>query len=485
MHTFHPLRLRLSELTASQAPASLSQLLAALDPDELISVWSGPDFASHPQPTLVGEAAAVALIAAPAAPPQVLVDEALTTTVLTDPSREDVLGLLASRDHLPGDQVRQQPQFMRLARSWQKLVENAVLADEDGAAASLKSAGLTLPAAFISFGFGPHAPAVAILPRRTWIEFDGRWFVLEVGAGDKDRPHSEPDAGHSEPEAGRADAARSLIAGEEPTNPVHTVELTPGTMRRSQWRRAVAEVIAEIQAGNAQKVVMSRDLQVHSTARFEAAQLASSLAEKNPSCWVFAVAGLVGASPEMLASVRGSLVHSRVLAGTCRPGEGEQLLHSAKDRQEHALAVSSVIGALESMTRRLEVDPEPFLLELSHVSHLATDISGQMESGRGLCDVLTQLHPSAAVCGTPTQEAFEILAAFERTDRGRYTGPVGWMDASGGGACAIALRCGQIDASAHHIRLFAGGGIMPTSAPDAELAETQAKMAAMLEILGV
>lgn len=496
MHTFDPLRLRLSALTAPQAPSSFSELLTTLDPNELISVWSGPDFASHCQPTLVGEGAAVALVASPAAPPQVVVDETLTTTVLANPSREDVLGMLSSRDHLPGDQVRQQPQFMRLSRRWQKLVEDASFVDEDGVTDSLEAGGLALPTAFISFGFGPHAPAVAILPRRTWIQFDGRWFVLEASVGDANvtvsedvaRPAPETTAGEDlggKPAGTTVSPALPHSRGREAADDAHAVELTPGTMRRSQWRRAVAEVIAEIKGGHAQKVVMSRDLRVHSSARFEVSQLASSLAQNNPSCWVFAVAGLVGASPEMLASVRGNEVHSRVLAGTCRPGEGAQLLRSAKDREEHALAVSSVTGALESMTRRLDVDPEPFLLDLSHVSHLATDISGQLESWRGLCDVLAQLHPSAAVCGTPTQEAFEILAAFERTDRGRYTGPVGWMDARGGGACAIALRCGQVDTSAHNIRLFAGGGIMPNSDPDAELAETQAKMAAMLETLGV
>lgn len=466
MHTFSPVRLRLHALAPTQAPRSLTDLLVTLPVSELVSVWSGPDFSEHRQPTLVGVGAAVALIVAPAPPPQVWVDESLATTVLYHPSREDVLGLLSARDHLPGDQVRHQPQFSRLWRCWQELVKHLQLDTDATTAAAFAQTDISWPAAFVSFGFGPHVPAVAILPRRTWIHWEQQWFVLDA-----------------EVEGVPAPADTAAVSWQE--SPDASVELTPGTMRRSQWQRAVAEVIAEIRAGNAQKVVMSRDLRVHAPQGFPVGQLASSLAQKNPTCWVFAVAGLVGASPEMLASVRGPQVRSRVLAGTCPAGAGSQLLQSTKDREEHALAVASVTGALESMTRQLQASAEPFLLELPHVCHLATEVHGQLESYRSLCDVLAGLHPSAAVCGTPTQAAFEILAAFERTDRGRYSGPVGWMDTRGSGACAIALRCGQLDSAGTSIRLFAGGGIMPTSDPDAELEETQAKMAAMLESLGI
>ncbi|MDO5722277.1 MAG: isochorismate synthase [Actinomycetaceae bacterium] len=478
MHTFDSLALTLRRLDPSQAPADLPDLVSQLDPSQLLSVWAGPDFAAHPQPTLVGEGAALALVAAPAPPPGVYVDESITTSTLINPSRDDVMGLLSARDHVPGDQVRQQPQFSRISRRWQQVVSQATLADEGGHGPSLVAAGLTLPVAFISFGFGPHTPAVAVLPRRTWINFAGEWFVLTAQVNADSVPESVPAGSQPHPVSG------TPVSG-APAPALGSVALTPGTMRRSRWKAAVADVIAEIRSGAAQKVVMARDLNVQSQQPLALNQMVSNLHAANPSCWVFAVAGLVGASPEMLASVRGQEVHSRVLAGTCRPGEGELLMRSDKDREEHALAVSSVTGALESMTRTLQADAAPFLLDLAHVTHLATDISGHLESSRGLCDVLAQLHPSAAVCGTPTQDAFEILAAFEATDRGRYCGPVGWMDATGAGACAIALRCGQLDAGGTSIRLFAGGGIMPTSDPDAELAETQAKMAAMLETLGV
>ena len=102
-----------------------------------------------------------------------------------------------------------------------------------------------------------------------------------------------------------------------------------------------------------------------------------------------------------------------------------------------------------------------------------------------VCEVVRALHPTAAVCGTPTQQAFELLSVHELTDRGRYSGPVGWIDANGEGACAIALRCGQVLPDGQSIRVFAGGGIMPDSQPEVEVQETQAKMMPVLQAIGL
>ena len=124
----------------------------------------------------------------------------------------------------------------------------------------------------------------------------------------------------------------------------------------------------------------------------------------------------------------------------------------------------------------------PFLLELPNVVHLATDVSARLTDTR-LLDLVAALHPTAAVCGTPRDLAMRLIEELEDTERGRYSGPVGWVDASGDGEFAIALRCGL--ASGTRLRLYAGAGIMPDSDPDAELAETEAKMRPLLDALGV
>lgn len=159
-------------------------------------------------------------------------------------------------------------------------------------------------------------------------------------------------------------------------------------------------------------------------------------------------------------------------------------MESKKDRAEHSLAVESVARALDPITETLNVPEEPQILDLPNVSHLATDVTATLP-GAGVLDVVDALHPTAAVCGTPRTVAFHLLEDFESTERGRYSGPVGWIDAEGDGEFGIALRCGQVSEDGREVRVFAGGGIMPDSIPEVELAETRAKMAPVLQALGV
>ena len=95
--------------------------------------------------------------------------------------------------------------------------------------------------------------------------------------------------------------------------------------------------------------------------------------------------------------------------------------------------------------------------------------------------IAAALHPTAAVCGTPTDAAMELIRELEGMDRGRYAGPVGWLDSRGNGEWGIALRCAQLDGN--RARLFAGCGIVADSDPVAELAETQVKFRPMQDAL--
>ena len=216
------------------------------------------------------------------------------------------------------------------------------------------------------------------------------------------------------------------------------------------------------------------------------------LAEDYPECWAFAVEGLVGATPELLLRLRGGIATSRVLAGTLRrTGDanedlrrGEALARSIKDVEEHGYGVRSVVDALALHCTDVEVPAAPFVLELRNVMHLATDVRAVVTDGASSLSLLGALHPTAAVCGSPTDVALELIRELEELDRGRYAGPVGWLDASGDGEWGIALRCAQVDRDdPRRLRLFAGCGIVAGSQPLHELAESNAKLVPMRDAL--
>lgn len=270
------------------------------------------------------------------------------------------------------------------------------------------------------------------------------------------------------------------------------VTFADGAQSSAQWAGAVAEAVDLITAGRIDKVVLARDLQVTTAEAIDARWVLQRLAEDYENTWVFAVDGLVGASPEMLVRVEKGLVTSRVLAGTIRrTGDDEHdlalagsLARSSKDLEEHEYAVRSVADALRPHCSSMNVPEAPFVLHLPNVMHLATDVTGVLSDSTTSLALAESLHPSAAVCGTPTAAADEVITSLEQMDRARYAGPVGWIDATGDGEWAIALRCGSIDpAEPSRMRLFAGCGIVAGSDPDAEVAESDAKLVPMRDAL--
>jgi menaquinone-specific isochorismate synthase len=198
----------------------------------------------------------------------------------------------------------------------------------------------------------------------------------------------------------------------------------------------------------------------------------------------------VGATPELLIRRRGASVESLVLAGTARRAAveaddaavGAELLSSAKDNREHEFAVDSVALVLAGVCDDLTVDDGPFLLKLANVQHLATRVRGRLAEPLSALELAGRLHPTAAVCGTPRAEAEGLIRRLEGMERGRYAGPVGWVDAAGDGEFGIALRCAEVNGA--RARLFAGNGIVADSRPEAELEETRLKLRAMQSALG-
>jgi len=223
--------------------------------------------------------------------------------------------------------------------------------------------------------------------------------------------------------------------------------------------------------------------------RDKAGFVLTGLASRYPDCWTFAVDGLVGATPELLLALHDGQLTSLVLAGTTARGGDEaddqrlheELLKSSKNLEEHRYALDSLTQALQPLTTSMTTSPTPYLLELSNVVHLATAVSGTVVGGRDALDLIAAVNPSAAVGGTPTPVAVRMLRELEGFDRGRYAGPVGWIDANGQGEWGIALRCGLLEGNA--ARLFAGCGIVAESDPDAEVAEAQSKFVPMRDAL--
>jgi len=252
----------------------------------------------------------------------------------------------------------------------------------------------------------------------------------------------------------------------------------------------VESAIGQISAGDYEKVVLARDLIARSDQSVDTARLLQLLEQQYPSTWVFLIENLIGATPELLVRLSKSLVTSRVLAGTIRKTGNESadlalagsLAKSSKDLEEHEYAVRSVADALAPYCSSTNVPDSPFVLHLANVMHLATDVTGVVNESASHADIFTligALHPSAAVCGTPTKKAKIAIDGLEGMSRGRYAGPVGWIDARGDGEIGIALRCGLINESESTVRIFAGCGIVAGSNPADELAESQAKLIPM------
>lgn len=330
----------------------------------------------------------------------------------------------------------------------------------------------TGPLLFLSGTFDADEVSVAIIPRVTVGQRNGRTWVTWIGEAN----------------------APELTPAAQPEAPLN-LSWVGGAISPAQWEINVGKALAKIYGGEISKVVLARDLVAQSDLPFDARHIMNKLAESYSSTWIFSVANLVGATPELLVRLNKGLVTSRILAGTIqRTGDDQRdlalaasLARSSKDLEEHEYAVDSVAQTLAPFCSSTNVPETPFVLHLSNVMHLATDVTGVLTDSLAPADLFTvvrELHPSAAVCGTPRPTAQRVIKEVEAMSRGRYAGPVGWIDSKGEGEIGIALRCAQINSTnPREIRLFAGCGIVQGSDPAREYAESQAKLLPIREAL--
>jgi menaquinone-specific isochorismate synthase len=357
-------------------------------------------------------------------------------------------------------EIKGEDRFLK-ARSWwnEQLSEFSIQNNVHGIG--------TGPILFSSFSFDPNEPSVLIIPEIVLGHKNGKSWITWIGN------KSQPDV---------TKISNSTISSE--------ISWQKGSISEEKWRDQVSVAIAAIKSNQLEKVVLARDLNATSNTTIDIRNLMQRLEIEYPSTWLFLVDGLIGATPELLVRLSKSLVTSRVLAGTIRKSGNEDrdlalaasLAKSSKDLEEHEYAVKSVADALAPFCSSTNVPESPFVLHLSNVMHLATDVTGVLNDSAKQADIFTlieKLHPSAAVCGTPTEVAKKLIASLEEMNRGRYSGPVGWIDAHGDGEIAIALRCGQLSEDLKSIRIFAGCGIVAGSDPTNEYAESQAKLMPM------
>jgi menaquinone-specific isochorismate synthase len=301
-------------------------------------------------------------------------------------------------------------------------------------------------------------------------------------------------AGADPPEP--AAAAARLLAGEAPGGAGETPGAAPGPARviarwdRPGWRAAVTTILGEIAAGRLDKAVLAREVLVTARRPFSRAELLGRLAARGAGAYLYASDGFIGASPELLVARSGRLARSRPLAGTVPRGASPAeeaaglawLRTSAKEALEHRLVVEAVAGALAKAADRVEVAATR-VVRLPTVAHLGTEVTARLgDPPPTALELAALLHPTPAVAGTPRQAALDLLARLEPSGRGRYAGPVGWVDGAGDGEWAVALRCATLE-DGGAARLFAGAGIVAGSDPDAEWDETTSKLRAMLDVL--
>jgi isochorismate synthase len=333
------------------------------------------------------------------------------------------------------------------------------------------------PVAFLSLPFDDDTPASLVVPELVvGRAADGIRWITTVSADNFPEP---PPLTASSSRGGR---------------PVPSEFAVRAVRSPESWCDVVAAVVSRLgdQAADVrlQKVVLARELVIDADADIDIVDVLSRLRTAYPGAMVFSIDGLVGATPELLVSRMGDVVRSHPMAGTTpRTGDPESdarraatLLSSAKDRAEHQITIDMVLDTVLPFCSYVDSEPEPSIVALANVQHLASLVEGRLSSpAASVLTLVAVLHPTPAVCGWPTEPARALIAELEGFDRGRYTGAVGWVDRRGDGRFGVAIRCAEI--AGRRARLFAGNGIVADSDPATELAETRAKFQALLSAI--
>ncbi|MFK7918775.1 MAG: isochorismate synthase MenF [Ilumatobacter sp.] len=346
--------------------------------------------------------------------------------------------------------------------------ENAV--DALAAISHDSTVDIAAPVAVGAIAFRPGASTELQIPSVTLTKRDGQVWVTVVDDADVDQALAPP------PEP-------------SPTAPSWTISPLVDV---DHYLDAVASARDAVRAGLLTKAVIARPIHVGADQPISVHAVLRRLKATFSSSYRFSIDGFIGASPELLVEVDGSVVRSHPLAGTTpRTGDidndarlAAELQASAKNQIEHRVVIDDVHDRLLPFVSYLDEEPEPSIVTVANVQHLGTRLEGMLsQPPPTVVDLVRVLCPTPALGGHPRQEAIELIERVEGFERGRYGGAVGWVDANGNGTWAVAIRCAEFAADRRSARLVAGGGIVADSEPLAELAETQAKFQAMLSAI--
>lgn len=328
--------------------------------------------------------------------------------------------------------------------------------------------GTSQPVAFGALPFDRNEPGRFTIPTTMW---------TRTSDGERSRTDVFPSG--------------SPPASVEPGTAEMPTELTiRSVLPPRRWCEAVRSARDRIRAGELTKVVLAREIEVLADSPIDHARLWTRLLEAHPQAFCFAIDGFVGASPELLVSRSGSTVRARPMAGTTpRTGHSEvdqrragELLSSEKNRSEHQVTIDAVHDRLLGWCSYLDAEPSPSVVPAGPVQHLATLVEGRLSRPEpSVLELVAALHPTPAVGGEPTAAALALQSELEPASRGRYAGPVGWVDSAGNGTFAVGIRSIELDG--RQGRLFAGVGVVADSDPQSELAESRAKAQAVLSAI--
>jgi salicylate biosynthesis isochorismate synthase/menaquinone-specific isochorismate synthase len=376
--------------------------------------------------------------------------------------------------------------FRDVAAEWRALAGEAVCDAADGLAAVGGFAFSGSREATPHWGpFPPaslHVPEVALVRR-------GDEVRMTVAAAVS--PDDTPDDLLARIEARLAELRSAPLPLVDPS-PAERAQVV-GSMPPEHYEAAVARAVEHIRAGHLAKVVLAREVQVHTSVAHDGAAVFGVLREGFPSCFVFGIgrgdAVFVAASPELLVRREGLRAGTLALAGSTRRSAdpavddhlGERLLRSAKEREEHDIVARRIARQLRPYSVWVTAAPEPVLVRVMNIQHLATPIRAQLAVPVSAIELAGALHPTPAVGGEPLSAAGPLIPALEGLDRGWYAGPVGWTDTSEDGEFCVALRCALLTGTV--ARCYAGVGVVRDSDPAAELAETEVKLQALLPVL--
>ena len=384
-----------------------------------------------------------------------------------------------------------QERFATVAAAWRKLVADSLADSCDGPPGS----GLVALGgfAFASGGgqsrrWSGFAPASLTVPEVSFARRAGRTsLTVNVDVAPDDTVSGLTAAVDRRLESLRSEPLPLL----DPAPTGNYEVLSP--MPPSHYEEAVARAVQRIGGGELEKIVLAREVEVHAPRPHDPAAVIRVLREAFGSCYVFAVgrgdATFLAASPELLCRREGQRASTVALAGSTRRSAdpavddhlGEQLLQSVKDRAEHAVVVRRIAQTLRPHAVWVTCPPEPVVVQVANIQHLAAPIRAQLASPLGAIELAGLLHPTPAVGAEPGAAAETLIPALEGLDRGWYAGPVGWTDATGDGEFCVALRCALLRGPV--ATCYAGCGIVADSDPAAELAETEIKLQALLPVL--